>query len=175
MSLSRWEDGWRSGLVFPAVDLGFEELLCREGCDHQRLQVLWQLTISIPYYDPWSNSTRVHVSSLNGILDTSTGFGLQNAFEQLCSMKKIKSTFLLDGGINFYFPTNYENVRNMQHLRAVFLIHQIITVNQNEKEWAGVEWHHYGAKCFPSRAAFVECAHVHSWQGGADHTPLRTT
>lgn len=73
-------------------------------------------------------------------------------------MKKIKSTFLLDGGINFYFPTNYENVRNMQHLRAVFLIHQIITVNQNEKEWAGVEWHHYGAKCFPSRAAFVECA-----------------
>lgn len=53
----------------------------------------------------------------------------------------------------------------MQHLGAVFLTLQLITVNQNEKERAGVEWHHYGAKCFPSMAAFMECvpsAHVHS-------------
>lgn len=63
------------------------------------------------------------------------------------------------------FSTDYENVRNMQHLGAVFLTLQLITVNQNEKERAGVEWHHYGAKCFPSMAAFMECvpsAHVHS-------------
>lgn len=95
MSLSRWEEGWRTGLVFPAVDLGFEAPLCREGCDHQRLQVLWQLTISIPYYDPWSNSTGVHVSSLNGILDTSASFGLQYAFEQLCSIKKNQINFFI--------------------------------------------------------------------------------
>lgn len=42
--------------------------------------------------------------------------------------------FLLDVGINFYFPTIYENVRNMQHLGAVLLTHQIIPGNQNEHE-----------------------------------------
>lgn len=36
------------------------------------------------------------------------------------------------------FSTDYENVRNMQHLDAVFLIHHLITVNQKEKERAGV-------------------------------------
>lgn len=41
---------------------------------------------------------------------------------------------LLDVGINFYFPTNYENVRNMQHLDAVLLAHQIILRNQKEQE-----------------------------------------
>lgn len=56
------------------------------------------------------------------------------------------------------FSTNYENVRNMQHLGVVFPIHQLITVNQNEKGQAGAEWHHHGAKCFPSMAAFVGCA-----------------
>lgn len=58
---------------------------------------------------------------------------------------------------------NYENVRNMQHLGVVFPIHQLITVNQNEKGQAGAEWHHYGAKCFPSMAAFVGCALVHMY------------
>lgn len=50
--------------------------------------------------------------------------------------------FLLAVGINFYFPTHYKNVRNMQHLDAVLLTHQIIPGNQNEKERTGVEWHH---------------------------------